>query len=697
MTRRASLAVLVASVLIGIDARAQSVLFVDDDAAPNGDGSSWAMAYRDLRDALAKAGRPGSTVEEIWVAAGTYRPDKGTMKRSGTFSLPPNVDLLGGFVGNETDSSSRDPNANVTLLMGDLKGDDGPGFFGYADNSFHVITCDQAGTGHTIDGFVLHGGNASSTTAPNDRGAALYVVDDVVTIARCTFDANKSYGRGGAVFAQRATLVCRSCTFSGNQSRNDGGAVRVETGTLTISECGFADNESNEEGGALHVVDCAIDISSTSFDRNTARTHGGGAYLHLSVNYHDRALGLADCSFAANYCQYGGGGLWASTDGGKVQVSRCSFVGNETNDGSGSGGGALVGIGSDSSATITDTEFIENIAQDYGGGLFIDTLKEALVDHCTFRSNVSEFAGGAIADQSVGIGSCDLQYVGCRIQDNHAVNGGGISSETDGTLLVHGCLIMGSSASDDCGALFANHDTIVEQSTVAYNTATSSIGGIGDNQSTSRVSDTILWQNSDSTGSGQTSEVRGFVDASYCCIEGWDGTIPGVDSFGADPLFVDPGSGDLRLEEWSPCIEAGDDSLTYAVEPFDLDGHSRIDDGDFDGHLRLDLGALEFTHINLAITGDPTPGGTIEIITSGTAGLPAVLIFAVDPGTFLVDPFGYLGVDEALCLALTWDPAPADVAIEIPPDFPATDYWVQVADFFGAAGDVSNLIELNIR
>ena len=70
-------------------AQAQTTIYVDADAPPGGDGTTWATAYDSLSDALAAA-QPG---DRIWVAAGRSRfvddpltPDTG----GGT---PPIVDI----------------------------------------------------------------------------------------------------------------------------------------------------------------------------------------------------------------------------------------------------------------------------------------------------------------------------------------------------------------------------------------------------------------------------------------------------------------------------------------------------------------------------------------------------------------------------------------------------------------------------
>ena len=55
-------------------AGAGSVIFVDDDAPPEGDGTSWATAHRFLQDGVA----------EVRVAQGTYRPDRDMSNPGGT-------------------------------------------------------------------------------------------------------------------------------------------------------------------------------------------------------------------------------------------------------------------------------------------------------------------------------------------------------------------------------------------------------------------------------------------------------------------------------------------------------------------------------------------------------------------------------------------------------------------------------------
>ena len=83
---------LVGQVFIG---NRSSILFVDQDASGNGDGTSWANAYTDLGEALTS----NNMFDEVWVAEGTYQPGE---IRASFFLLPPNISVYGGFSGTET-------------------------------------------------------------------------------------------------------------------------------------------------------------------------------------------------------------------------------------------------------------------------------------------------------------------------------------------------------------------------------------------------------------------------------------------------------------------------------------------------------------------------------------------------------------------------------------------------------------------
>ena len=113
-------------------AAAQSVWRVDAGAPPGGNGASWATAFDSLDDALLAAG----VDDQIWVAAGVYRPSVEVHPgdpRSAAFAVQA-VGLYGGFDGTETSLDERAGLFDQTRLSGDLGAPGDP-----ADNAYHVL------------------------------------------------------------------------------------------------------------------------------------------------------------------------------------------------------------------------------------------------------------------------------------------------------------------------------------------------------------------------------------------------------------------------------------------------------------------------------------------------------------------------------------------------------------------------------
>ncbi len=221
-----------------------SRLYVDVGAVAGGCGTSWSDALTSLQDALALA--PTISVNEIWVAAGTYSPAPPAGDRLVSFALLENTRLFGGFAGWETLLEERDWVTNETVLSGDLNGDDGPGFVGYDENSHHVVRCISASSS-VLDGFVITGGNADEG---DNRGGGIYIIGFDPTIRNCRIVANTAW-LGGGLYAISGSPTILNCAFIGNEGAISGGIDMSNAATATIANCTVTANSAsgNNPGG----------------------------------------------------------------------------------------------------------------------------------------------------------------------------------------------------------------------------------------------------------------------------------------------------------------------------------------------------------------------------------------------------------------------------------------------------------------
>lgn len=107
-------------------------------------------AYQYLQDALDEAG--STNITGIAVAAGTYYPDDDKdnghagNSRDESFELVSDTGVYGGLTNSEWVFQERDPQANVTILSGEIQQDATD-----SNNAYHVVV----GADKTIlDGFL---------------------------------------------------------------------------------------------------------------------------------------------------------------------------------------------------------------------------------------------------------------------------------------------------------------------------------------------------------------------------------------------------------------------------------------------------------------------------------------------------------------------------------------------------------------
>jgi hypothetical protein len=229
-----------------------------------GDCSSWANACT-LQTALTDA----VSGDEIWAAAGTYKPTTGA-DRTATFQLKDGVALYGGFAGKvtETHRTDRNPATNLTTLSGDI------GTAGVnSDNSVHVV---KGATGATLDGFTITAGNNANGTFPNDRGGGMYNSYSSPTLTNVTFSGNSAI-YGGGMYNGYSSPTLTNVTFSGNSAQQGGGMYNGYSSPVLINVT-FSGNSATNGGGGLYNDHSSPTLTNVTFSGNLATNGGGGMY-----------------------------------------------------------------------------------------------------------------------------------------------------------------------------------------------------------------------------------------------------------------------------------------------------------------------------------------------------------------------------------------------------------------------------------
>ncbi len=627
--RRSRVVVGLAVWLVSSAAGAGSVLHVDDDASPGGNGSSWQTAYRFLQDALADAA--GGGVDELRVAQGLYKPDRneanpnGTGDREAKFQMLPGLALVGGFAGiGAKDPDARDFELYQTILSGDIGEIDW-----ILDNSYHVISASGANQIVVLDGLIVTKGFASGTS-PNNRGAGMIIDNGIAEVANCTFLSNWSraltnqVAAAAAISSSASNLILTNCAFiqnlvTGNSMKGGlgGGAISASNSTITGSGCRFISNKVNvgfntapTEGGAMRVssstvltlTDCLFINNSAFHDDEPGQSgKGGGLYIWSST------ASLTDCVFVGNQTPAEPGISWGAGIYAKeadVALVNCLLSGNFIAGGPGFGAGIYA---TDSNISVTNCTLTENSI----GGIFLDDGSELLAANTILWGNTGGL--GTPEDKQVGLdngSSATINY--CNVE-GWTGQFGGSGNIGDDPLFVGGP--SGMWTEDAIGGPNPG------QSVYTDNNASFTPGEFVGNTINPNTSFGFRTQTFIVANTATTITVWGF--------------IPSVDAGDSYQIF------NVHFQPGSPSIDAADNTSLPQDIDTDLDGNPRfVDDPDtkdtgFGDPPIVDIGAYEFQ--------------------------------VVSPCPWDLDGSGDVGVKDLLFLLGAWGPCPKKGAC--PADF----------------------------
>jgi len=277
----------------------------------------------------------------------------------------------------------------------------------------------------------------------------------------------------------------------------------------------------------------------------------------------------------------------------------------------------------------------------YGG---VPTL-----DNVTFLGNkVSLYGGGMYSYAFDPVELTNVAFLG-----NKAGNGGGLYATSGPALTLINAVFSGNAADYSGGGIFNNVTLLtLVNATFSANTATfyaDSRGGGLSNYSgnTVAIANNIFWGNQAPISPLIYNE--GTVTVNYSLMQG--GVYTGTGNISSDPLFLDANGADnvtgtadddLRLQNTSPAIDAGDNDAVPAGITTDLDGaprfvnHPQPDTGHGTPPI-VDMGAYETakpTNHAPNTPSNPWP-------SNGATSIPTTMALSWDGGDPDGDPVTY--------------------------------------------------------
>jgi len=451
-----------------------------------------------------------------------------------------------------------------------------------ADNGDIVMVADDTytGTGNRDIDFKRKAITVRSENGPENciidcenSGRGFYIHDNESenSILQGFTIKNGSENLGGAIWCHNAFPIINNNILIQN-SATTGGAIRLDISDAGIIGNTFIENEATQDGGGIfidHGSDGTV-VKDNIFSQNQAGANGGGICCS-----HDADPIISSNTIEDNSADTGGGiYCYYNAD---PTISNNTIHSNEAQHGGG------IHCENSSYPIIVKNVISENLANISGGGIRCQGQNASpTIMSCTIIENVANVQGGA------GIWCHDKaspKIVNNFILGNTSYDdGGGILVVDDSNPMICNNVIANNSAMEKGAGIYCYNckiDTVnLINNTIYGNTAdpNGKGGGIYCHMSNQVITNTILWNNSASTGKeiyiGSTSETSNLT-IDYSDLEGGQSSVFvdsgcnldwGSSMIDLDPLFVNSSNGDFHLQHLatghgsdSPCVDIGSD------------------------------------------------------------------------------------------------------------------------------------------
>ena len=611
------------------------IWFVDASHEGRATGLFWTAPYTRVDQAMLRA-RDG---DQVWIAAGRYRPSG---PGRSVMRMVDGVEVYGGFQGDELEVGARQEPLLPTVLDGDFGGDGRD-----ANDAEHVVV---GASRALLDGFTVTGGNRPVADDLGGAGLLAEAVDALV-VSRVVFrenlaqlgggvlvrggavvfedvlfDANTATAGGGGLFADdSAQVTLTRARFEGNRSVGTGGGATVEAlSVLTGETARFFENEAAVSGGGLAVeAGGRVELFDARFEGNSAEVSGGAVSAEAEAT-----VELEQALFFSNVAGLSGGAL-AAEDFSNLVLTGSTLVGNQAAD-----AGGAISAEEDSGATLTevlvvgnhallggavfcaglstlqlsDAAIRDNVADEEGGGLYVEDEAEVDIARGYIAGNTSGTFGGGIFASFATLNAVDMVVTG-----NSAVEaGGGVAAEEEAIVALTSSTLSGNRATIGAGIRVVGAvELTLNNATLADNEGEAGGGVHVDEESVVGIYNLAAFGNvPDAVGVADIEEFD--LDIEGGCVDQDLEPLDGLDLalLDADP-FVRAASGEVFLVQDGACVNSGDAELVEDVlAALGIDWRQRTTDRSAEA---LDVGRIDAGHHHdpaatwIAVLDAPTP------------------------------------------------------------------------------------------
>lgn len=384
---------------------------------------------------------------------------------------------------------------NKTTITNNSATSYGGGIFAYNGVTLKAENTKFLGnTANTAGGILLWSNSSAdlnnsevSGNKATGNGGGVYVFDATcsLTTSNGTVFRENSGHRGGGIFSSGGTVTVEDSTLEKNTATDDGGAIAAtQNSSLTVRNSKVLENKAADTAGGILAEKSTLEVTDSIIDGNRASV-GGGLYIadidapgETKEDKPEHTITRTEITNNTADGQGIGGGIYLGAQ--KLTITDSKLTGNNTISKNGqTQGGAIVAY-SPGDFTLDNT-LIQGNTADVGGGIHVLSTKLRdshiiLCNNTRITGNVAnQFGGGIFLDNLNN--PAVLELVNASVDNNTANVAGGIGNYGSIVVLKDGAVLENNTAKQYGGGLYNRGKVTVESGATVMNNTASTYGG----------------------------------------------------------------------------------------------------------------------------------------------------------------------------------------------------------------------------